>query len=237
LSAYENEWSYFDNFVNSLTDTTYYTGVKCYNAPYTDANFPTPIHSAGTYYASITIGSGCDSVVCLTLTEINPTVSGLGIANVDNSFVIHWFNSPELVYEIYRDDIFLDTVSSSARTGTYIDSNLVDGTTYCYKIKAIDGNCESDFSDTICQMYTNVGIIETCQGINLRVYPNPTNGQLIIESGELAIENAEYRIFSIIGQLIMQGKLQETSIINIESLASGMYYLRIGKNMVKFVKE
>jgi len=40
------------------------------------------------------------------------------------------------------------------------------------------------------------------------------------------------------GQLMMQGKLSdETTTINVESLASGMYFLRIAGKTVKFVKE
>jgi len=44
-------------------------------------------------------------------------------------------------------------------------------------------------------------------------------------------------IYSITGQVILQGKVQNNSHINIESLASGMYYLKIDEVRVKFVKE
>ena len=72
----------------------------------------------------------------------------------------------------------------------------------------------------------------------IKIYPNPTNKVLMIDSGKLTMDNAEYTIFSITGQLIMQGKLSgETTTINAESLTSGMYFLRIGEKTVKFVKE
>ena len=57
------------------------------------------------------------------------TVSGLRVEKSDNGLLIGWFNSPNLVYEIYRNEEFLDTISSDARTVTYMDSNLIDGTT------------------------------------------------------------------------------------------------------------
>jgi len=62
------QWNSFSNFIER-PDTTDYTAVKCRNVGYTDQNFTTPIFSAGTYYRTFNLGGGCDSVVCLTLTE------------------------------------------------------------------------------------------------------------------------------------------------------------------------
>ena len=58
------------------------------------------------------------------------------------------------------------------------------------------------------------------------LYPNPTSNQLRVTGYEL--QDANYFIFSLMGQMVMQGKLQgETTIINVEPLASGMYVLKI----------
>jgi len=82
-----------------------------------------------------------------------------------------------------------------------------------------------------------VGIDENIS-VKINVYPNPTNSQLIIGNGKWKTENEEYRIYSAIGQLLGQGKLQgETTIVNVTSLANGIYYLQIGNKTVKFVKE
>ena len=69
----------------------------------------------------------------------------------------------------------------------------------------------------------------------ISIYPNPTDGQLRITNYEL--RDVDYTIYSIMGQTVLQGKLQESAIINVESLASGMYYLKIGNKTVKFVRE
>ena len=78
----------------------------------------------------------------------------------------------------------------------------------------------------------------------LRVYPNPTSNQLRIslpnpsERGAYAAEDANYSIYSVIGQMVMQGKLQEeNTTINVANLANGMYFLKVGSKTVKFVKE
>ena len=67
------------------------------------------------------------------------------------------------------------------------------------------------------------------------LYPNPTDGQLKIKNYKL-IENAEYSIYNVVGQIIMQGALQSNT-INVESLTSGMYFLKVGNKTVRFVKE
>ena len=72
---------------------------------------------------------------------------------------------------------------------------------------------------------------------NVNIYPNPVATQLHIELGTQ--EKVSYNIFNATGQTLMQGQLQGTSIINVQSLVNGIYYLKIfGKESktMKFVK-
>ena len=71
---------------------------------------------------------------------------------------------------------------------------------------------------------------------NIRVYPNPTSSLLIIDFGEFTIDNEGYSVYNVTGQMLMQGKLSRNS-INVALLPSGMYYLRIKGQTVKFIKE
>jgi len=71
----------------------------------------------------------------------------------------------------------------------------------------------------------------------LRVYPNPTTGQLTIDNGQLTIENVE--IYNILGQkqkIIVHYPLSIVHSIDVSHLAKGMYYLRIAEKTVRFVK-
>ena len=80
-----------------------------------------------------------------------------------------------------------------------------------------------------------VGITEI-NASNIKVYPNPANYELRITNYELKANN--YRIYSVVGQMVMDGKLQgEITSINVKSLANGIYYLRIADDVVTFVKE
>jgi len=212
----------------TVAPITNYSAIICQGASYTDNHF-TNLTVTGTYYDTLQNINGCDSIIELTLTVKDiPIVSGFRVEKLDNNFVISWFNTPSLLYEIYRNELFLDAVSSGGRTGTYIDSNLVDGTTYCYKIRTIDGDCEGEFSDTICEMFNNdVGIVETDNYSSLRVYPNPAKNELIIENEQLKIENIE--IYNVMGQLLQSKivNLQSKIEIDVSHLASGIYSLKI----------
>lgn len=70
---------------------------------------------------------------------------------------------------------------------------------------------------------------------NIRVYPNPAVSKLHVERSTQ--KTADYTIYNITGQIVLQGKLQKSSVINIGSLSKGMYYLRISDVTIKFLKQ
>jgi len=88
----------------------------------------------------------------------------------------------------------------------------------------------------VANFKSEVGIVTfTNDDLRMTIYPNPAFTKLHVKLD--TPESADYNIFSITGQLLLQGKVQDNSPINIESLASGMYYLKIAGKTVKFVKE
>jgi hypothetical protein len=70
---------------------------------------------------------------------------------------------------------------------------------------------------------------------NLRIYPNPVNSQLTIEM-EIA-EEKEYRIYSIIGELVSRGRLNSNiNTIDLSSLPQNVYVLNIDNHSIKLIK-
>jgi len=71
----------------------------------------------------------------------------------------------------------------------------------------------------------------------LRIYPNPTKGQLKIDNGELTIENIE--IYDVVGKMVLSCRdvARNVSTIDVSHLASGMYFLKIDGKVVRFGKE
>jgi len=62
---------------------------------------------------------------------------------------------------------------------------------------------------------------------NLTLYPNPVKDELRITDYELG-NDGSYGVFSISGQMLMQGRLSgETTIVNVSSLAQGEYLVKV----------
>ena len=83
---------------------------------------------------------------------------------------------------------------------------------------------------------TGIGQLQVTS-YELQVYPNPTTGELRINNEQLIIENVQ--IFDIMGRMVMTvtHPQQSETIINVSALSNGVYFLRMGDKMAKFVKE
>ena len=78
------------------------------------------------------------------------------------------------------------------------------------------------------------------------VYPNPTNSVLTIQHSTLttsnashfSIQNSSFRITNLMGQTLLQGSINaETQQIDIANLPAGMYFINVGEQTAKFVKQ
>ena len=84
------------------------------------------------------------------------------------------------------------------------------------------------------------GINDTPIDNGFTVYPNPTNGILFVETrhGTSLPDQNEYRITNLMGQTLLQGIITtETQQINIAELPAGMYFISLGEQTIKFVKQ
>jgi len=78
----------------------------------------------------------------------------------------------------------------------------------------------------------------------LKIYPNPTSGQLKITNYETGFGVSQLReittieIYNVVGQLLSIESLKSTEItIDVQHLTNGMYFLKVNNQVVKFVKE
>ncbi|MBR4148310.1 MAG: T9SS type A sorting domain-containing protein [Bacteroidales bacterium] len=67
----------------------------------------------------------------------------------------------------------------------------------------------------------------------MRVYPNPTDGIIHIETGR-ATSQQEFRITNVMGQVLMKGQIAQT--IDVSGLPAGIYFIQIDGITRKFVK-
>jgi hypothetical protein len=129
----------------------------------------------------------------------------------------------------------LPTGLTLSTTGTISGTPTTAGT-FDFTVKATSSTGSSDIKALSMVIIENVGIVEMRHATSVQVFPNPVSDELQVK---LPVENdAKYSIYNVMGNIVMQGKLSdEISIINVASLASGIYYLKISEQTIKFVKE
>ena len=82
--------------------------------------------------------------------------------------------------------------------------------------------------------------VEELKMEELRVYPNPTSGELRIEvAGQARNDNENVEIYDVCGRKISSHHLIPTSShhLDVSQLQAGIYLLKVGNRTVKFVKE
>ena len=87
-----------------------------------------------------------------------------------------------------------------ANTATYFDSNVtMYGEEYHYRVFAENTVSISDYSNEV--VYEGLGI-KSALDQNLLIYPNPTNGELIIKANAMTLN--KMTLFNLQGQILKE---------------------------------
>jgi uncharacterized protein YjdB len=122
------------------------------------------------------------------------------------------------------------TIATVSSTGT-VTAKSVNGECIIYATNAASGKVG------VCYVTVGTGgktAPAEAEG-SITIYPNPTDGQLIIDNGELTIENVE--IFNVMGQYVYLSTLGVASTLrfDISHLPTGVYFVRITTENGKIV--
>ena len=85
-----------------------------------------------------------------------------------------------------------------------------------------DGSNESTFYFDDVQQTSTLGVVELNNDA-IRIYPNPVNSVLYMESNAIDINRVE--IYSMLGHKVLEQKIITNS-INIETLSDGLYFVK-----------
>ena len=95
---------------------------------------------------------------------------------------------------------------------------------YKYGIST-DGGNTIDWSECLEK---DVMVVDENNAMEIKVYPNPTNNVLFVETRLIASLPAEYIITNVTGQTLLSGHItNEIQQIDVTRLAEGMYFVRI----------
>jgi len=198
---------------------------------------------AGDYYVDI-IGD-CETMQTSTITLTNAqTIDAGQISN--NQTVCPNEDPAPFISDIagtgegtitYQWQYSLDEITwydIAGETNEVYDAPVLGGTPpyTAYARRLNFDNCTTDTSNTV---HINV---EVCTNINelsdnyFEIYPNPANTYLQVKSENLKGKNIE--VLDITGKVIKQVKSNK---LDISDLQNGVYFIKIGTQVQKFIKE
>ena len=175
---------------------------------------------AGTYTATYTSASGCDSVYTLNL-----TVNTVDVSVTENDPSI----SANLAGAVYQ---WLDCGNSFAPVAGQTGQTFTATQNGNYAVMITEGLC----TDTsACITISTVGL-ENHTSSQISLYPNPVTDKLVIEYPGND-KNTSFIIQNVAGQIVYKGYMVEKTLVSTKELAPGNYVIRFENNMVmQFIK-
>lgn len=135
----------------------------------------------------------------------------------NKGFQVERLNATGNVWDI----LGFKTANNKASSYDFMDNTPLS-TSY-YRLRQLDNDGKETFSKVIS--------IASKGTDKLKVYPNPVSSVLTIETTEAG----DYHIFNLLGQQVLNGKA--TQRIDVSALPQGAYFLKVGAEQVKFVKQ
>ncbi|MFA7081634.1 MAG: leucine-rich repeat protein [Bacteroidales bacterium] len=215
--------SAFTNYIG-VTASTFISDTICQGDIYNSFGFDFIANTSGLYTQTIQTIHGCDSIVSLNLIvkHVIPP-SGLSLHSAANSIELDWAGNPA-TFIIFRDNDFLATLT----TKVYRDTTVVEGISYCYKLKAIRDGCESEFCPQQCYTHASFNDVENNK-ITTKLYPNPADNKAILEVDGLT-SVADVVIYDIYSRAINTYRIDPSKKdleIDVRGLSKGIYTIKI----------
>jgi hypothetical protein len=114
-------------------------------------------------------------------------------------------------------------VKGNSKASTYTFTDITPLNTSYYRLRQMDNDGKKTLSKVVSIATKSTG--------KLAVYPNPVTNILTIET-ELV---GNLQIFNLLGQQVLTGKTAQQ--LDVSALPKGTYFLKIGEEQAKFVKQ
>lgn len=155
-----------------------------------------------------------------------------------SSVKLNWTDvGGEDAYRVRRklstESAYTNLTDVPANTTTYTDNTTQQGKTYIYMVRPVVGGSAVKISNTptVSLVGCNAKLGTTLLfNQNVKLYPNPVQNQLTVEGLE---EGAEISIYTTTGEMVLS---TNQSIINTSDLLQGIYFLKSGSTVIRFMK-
>ncbi|MBL7813366.1 MAG: hypothetical protein JNL70_00070 [Saprospiraceae bacterium] len=135
-----------------------------------------------------------------------------------------------------RDFVSLGQVKGNGTTQnisryTFTDEDLLStgsslNSISYYRLRSVDFNGKSELSNVVTVVRSNKS--------SIKVYPTVATDKLFVIASDS--ENRTFSIVNLLGVIVQQGVLTEQKELTIGQLAMGTYWLKVGNEIIKFVK-
>jgi hypothetical protein len=170
-----------------------------------------------TYYVTQTVGVCTSEALAVTVTfqSTNPCQGIVVPVPTGNS--TQTVTSGMTLADLEVDGENLQWYADADLTEPLLENHIVENNTIYYVTQTV-GVCTSE---ALAVEVTTLGISDI-QMIQIKLYPNPTNGILYIETSQ---EIQSYEVYNLIGQRLLKGNVNDN--INLKDLSKGTYIIRL----------
>lgn len=152
------------------------------------------------------------------------------IMRLDPDGNLNWFIQDSTDYGTYSS---MPSLIEGPNNDVYVLYNFYNEMGLMQDGELFDFDSEGDYDILIMKLKAdNTASILEEELISYFLYPNPAEDQLFINV--LNGVNTHYQIFSLNGQVVQNGFTQGS--IDVNTLNNGMYILKLGENVLRFVK-
>ena len=246
----------YPRLVNKLTDTILTTKSALkpsvvdkkythYTWSNNDTTWTTNFTNSGNYWFKQMDSVGCSQTDTFHFSRINLTIPSKITAkfgskillkvkdSLNASSYVVWSTGDTSWHTIYTVTKNTDTIFATQQDAYRSVTKFTVITGRLEPIRTIEeyDNFDNDSAGNTKSQNNTAGI-EVSNLINLRIYPNPVGTEITLEG---LTHPMNYEIHTVTGQLVQSGKTSTK--INVETLESGIYILKLENVSVKFVKE
>ncbi len=179
--------------------------------------------SSGTYLDTLLNTAGCDStfIIFLTIVSVDTSVtqSGTLLSSNASGAVYQWLNCDSGNAVIAGETNQNFTATNNGRYAVQVSRGVCTDTSACYEV-------------------TGIGILKNDFGAVLRVYPNPTIGQLNIDLGH-TYRDVSIITLNLLGEIFSSEHFSLTQQLSIDLVGpKGFYFIEIqtGEGMSAMLK-
>jgi len=137
-------------------------------------------------------------------------------------------STTETSFEIYKsigsNANYSLVQTTSANTISYTDNSVAAGTTYYFKVRAVNQGGNSTFTNEVVTVITG---IEEFASTSFVVYPNPSSTEFAIDNNTGS--DLKFNVYNSLGELILSDEisLNAKRFVNCKSWNSGVYIVQL----------